>query len=137
MSTPSIKLIYIHIKGLIPSGYKVSFGMQDIGKLKSIGVFFKGGVPEKRIINGGEYVTRKSQITLNIVSENTEAGVYACMAMLEGLQKALNTTHDIRVSEDTASVQIQQYKALGDINQLGVNPSGVPVFSLNYTVFYN
>lgn len=131
------KLLFNYIKTLIPPSYKVTFGVQEVNKENTIGVFFKGGIPQERDITTGEYKVKQAQITFNINSKKIEESVLDCMVMLEELQHKLDTTFNYEYVEGTNEVFIAYFECFGDVNQLGFNQSGIPCFSMNYIVHYN
>jgi len=135
--TSKYKLLFNYIKTLLPADYIITFGTQDINKENTIGVFFKGGIPENRVITTGEYLIKTASITFNVNSKKDYNSVMECMTMLEALKTALDTSHDIEHTEGIDSVYIAYFEAFGDINQLGFNEMGIPVFSLNYIAKYN
>lgn len=130
------KLLFNYIKTLIPPSYKVTFGVQEVEKENTIGIFFKGGIPENRDITTGEYGLKTSQIIFNINSKKNEKAVLDCMSMLEELQQKLDTTFNFDYVEDDAKVYISYFECFGDINQLGFNQNNIPCFSINYIVKY-
>ena len=130
------KLLFNYLKTLLPSDYRVTFGTQEEGKENTIGVFFQGGKPRKKLINSGEYLEEVVSVTLNINSKKDYKSVEKCIEDLERFVQEFNRVHDYTYSEGDSSVSILYTELFGNINQLGFNGVGIPCFSINYVIYY-
>lgn len=130
------KLLFNHIKSYFPSNYRVTFGSQEENREESIGVFFQGGTPKKKLVNNGEYLEHIANVVFNINAKKDYKAVEACIEMLEQFVQDFNRTHDFTYSEKENSVTILYTELFGDINMLGFNSTGIPCYSLNFLIHY-
>jgi len=130
------KLLFNYLKTLLPSEYHVTFGTQEEGKENTIGAFFQGGKPRKKLINNGSYLEDVVSVTLNINSKKDYKSVEKCIEDLELFIQEFNKVHDFTYSEGDSSVSILYTELFGNINQLGFNGVGIPCFSINYVIYY-
>lgn len=130
------KLLFNYLKTLLPSEYRVTFGTQEEGKENTIGAFFQGGKPRKKIVSSGEYLEDVVSVTLNIHSKKDYKSVEKCIEDLEKFVQEFNKVHDYTYSEGDSSVSILYTELFGNINQLGFNGVGIPCFSINYVIYY-
>lgn len=132
----SYKMLFNYLKTLFPSKYRVTFGTQEENKEQTVGIFFQGGTPRKRIINRGEYLCNTVSVTFNVNSKKDYNAVEMCIKELEDIRGQLNTLHDFEYTSDNKKINVLYTELFGDINMLGLNSVGIPCFSLNYIIYY-
>ena len=114
----------------------MTFGSQEENRENSVGVYFQGGKPIKKLVNDGSYLENVVNVVFNVNSKKDYKAVEACIKMLEDFVKKFNQVHDFTYSEDNGSVCILYTELFGDINMLGFNSVGIPCYSLNYVIHY-
>ena len=130
------KLLFNYIKSYFPSEYRVTFGSQEENRENSIGVYFQGGKPIKKLVNDGSYLENVVNVVFNVNSKKDYKAVELCIEMLEDFVTKFNQVHDFTYSEESNSVSILYTELFGDINMLGFNGVGIPCYSLNYVIHY-
>ena len=130
------KLLFNYIKSYFPSEYRVTFGSQEENRENSIGVYFQGGKPIKKLVNDGSYLENVVNVVFNVNAKKDYRAVELCIEMLEDFVKKFNQVHDFTYSEESNSVSILYTELFGDINMLGFNGVGIPCYSLNYVIHY-
>lgn len=130
------KLLFNYIKSYFPSEYRVTFGSQEENRENSIGVYFQGGKPIKKLVNDGSYLENVVNVVFNVNSKKDYKAVELCIEMLEDFVTKFNQVHDFTYSEESNSVSILYTELFGDINMLGFNGTGIPCYSLNYVIHY-
>lgn len=130
------KMLFNLVKSYFPSTYRVTFGSQEENREESIGVFFQGGTPRKKLVNSGEYLEHIVNVVFNINAKKDYKAVEDCIAMLEKFVQDFNKVHDLTYSEGDNSVTILYTELFGDLNMLGFNSVGLPCYSLNFLIHY-
>lgn len=130
------KLLFNYIKSYFPSEYRVTFGSQEENRENSVGVYFQGGKPIKKLVNDGSYLENVVNVVFNVNSKKDYKAVELCIEMLEDFVTKFNQVHDFTYSEENGSVSILYTELFGDINMLGFNGVGIPCYSLNYVIHY-
>lgn len=130
------KMLFNYIKQFFPSTYRVTFGTQEENAPNSIGVFFQGGTPRKKLVQNGEYFERVVSVTFNINAKKEYNAVEECIKMLEDFKEEFDKVHDMSYKEENSTVSILYTECFGDLNMLGFNGVGLPCYSLNYIIHY-
>ena len=142
------KNIYNEIKKIIPTTYATKFNSVDetyvvngvtTATTKTTVMYFKEAIDGHRVVDSGQFVTEYVRVVFNIYADRTSTETDNCMEYCEAIKEALNTTFNKEVidSETGVTIRILEFLLSGNINTVGRNGQGVPVYSINFKVKYS
>lgn len=141
--------LYDKIASLLPIEYSTSFGYTEeisidtnnitIATTKLCAIYFKSGMNGNREVDDGQYVNESVRVTLNIYGENTITGISNCLSYCESAKDTLDSTYNLKFTDNDSSkvLIIMSMVRQGNINFVGRNSQGIPVYSINYIMNYS
>lgn len=127
--------LYEFIDSILPKDYNITWGDMDELSENSCGIYLRSGSSSfKRDLSNNVYVDSCS-LVLNIHSNKSSTGVldgndYACRAR----RALVNVVNQIN---EKGTIHILKIDPLGNVNHLGKNIQGIPVYSINFKILYN
>lgn len=142
------KQLYNCLIDLIPKSYKTCLGYVEettldskgktIPTTKTTAIYFKGGSNGKRVTDSGKYVSESVRVIFNIFSDKTVLGIDECLEYCDSVKEVLDTTFNKEIIDPQTNrdLRIECLVREGNINELGRNSQGIPVYSINYKMNY-
>lgn len=149
--------IYKAIDSIIPHDYTITWGDMDELSENSCGIFIRsGGGNTRRELSGNVYLD-SCNIVFNVHSNRSASGVlegndYCCKLrriMLDTINKVIGEEiqlwddskiwDDAKLWEESSGGEILHLiylSPMGNVNPLGKNIQGIPVFSINFKLYY-
>jgi hypothetical protein len=146
--TSTYKRLYNALKSVLPDTYKTSFTYIDETKIvdgktvpttKACAIYFKGAFNGKRVVNDGSYIMESARVIFNIYGDKTVAGIEECLAYCDSIVQILDGTYNYEYTDDESGLKVKLVNLVrqGNINEVGRNSQGIPVYSINYLLYYN
>jgi len=139
MDISNQKEIYTYLKTILPSNY-VIWG-DDIKEIalvngitipteKACAIYFKSASNPQRVV-AGSYIQKSLRVTFNIFGDRKDND----SAKLFG-EQSIETISNI-LNKKLNNVRLIKFNLQGNLNFVGKNQQGVPVYSINWIMEYS
>jgi hypothetical protein len=90
-------------------------------------------------VNDGSYIMESARVIFNIYGDKTVAGIEECLAYCDSIVQILDGTYNYEYTDDESGLKVKLVNLVrqGNINEVGRNSQGIPVYSINYLLYYN
>jgi len=138
MAISEQKQIYNYLKTLLPSNYVIwgddikeiaVVNGQTIPTEKACAIYFKSANNPQRVV-AGNYIEKSLRVTFNIFGDRKDND----SAKLFG-EQSIDTLSNV-INRTLTSIKIIKLNLMGNLNFVGKNQQGVPVYSINWIMEY-
>ena len=142
------ELLYESIKQVINTNFNTVFGYigeteidedgNTIPVKDTIAMYFKGGFVGSRNVTNGQYFYEQARVVFNVYGNSTVDGIKDTLTECDRIKKLLDSTNNIKFlyPQNDISIIIMCTTRSTNINDLGRNEQGIPVYSINYNIKY-
>ena len=142
------ELLYESIKQVINTNFNTVFGYigeteidedgNTIPVKDTIAMYFKGGFVGSRNVTNGQYFYEQARVVFNVYGNSTVDGIKDTLTECDRIKKLLDSTNNIKFSypQNDINIIIICTTRSTNINDLGRNEQGIPVYSINYNIKY-